>query len=152
MDGEISFQNNNINSGNIQSENTKPRVHYPPQSRRTPMRSNNPNPGMQAPPFMGSLVLIGVIIFFIGSITVQTVPLIDSDDFDSYDEFRDSMNLRNAIGRILNWIGCMIIATPLYYLGVNGNLDWKVRASMLSTATALVISTMIVTLFFSFSM
>jgi len=77
------------------------------------------------------------------------------DDWDAWDkEYEKYMDLiRNliGIGKIFNWIGAMVICIPLYVLGIsNAKLDWKVRASMLSAATALVVATMIVTMFVTY--
>ncbi|UCG68969.1 MAG: hypothetical protein JSV09_14460 [Thermoplasmata archaeon] len=106
----------------------------------------------------GKMVLMGVILFFIGAILAQTTVLIgdpNEEDYDDWEDYlkavEDTRDLRRnlvGIGRILNWFGTMIIALPLYVIGISSDkLDWKVRASMLSAATALVIATMIVTMF-----
>ena len=61
------------------------------------------------------------------------------------------MRLLIGFGKILGWIGILIIAMPLYVIGISSErLDWKVRATMLSSATALIIATMVVSIFFSF--
>ena len=81
----------------------------------------------------------------------------DSDDYDNSDDylealegFRDLRMYLSGFGRILNWVGAMVIAIPLYVIGMsNERLDWKVRGSMLSAGTALIIATMIVTMFTS---
>ena len=122
------------------------------------MPPHDPGSGMIRPRGAGVIVLLGVIIFFVGAILVQSTMLIeapDSDDYDDFDDYvddrdayEDQMRNLNGSGRILNWVGAMIIALPLYVVGTSAEkLDWKVRASMLSAGTALVISTMIVSLF-----
>lgn len=109
----------------------------------------------------GKLVIIGVLIFFIGSILVQTTVILKEPDYEDYDDPEDFANAiegyqdlkRNlfGFGKILNWVGAMIIALPLYVIGISSEkLDWKIRASMLSAATALIIATMIVTMFIAF--
>jgi hypothetical protein len=108
----------------------------------------------------GKLVLVGVIMFFIGTIFVQATSMLDYPDSDDYDNsedyyeavegYQDSKRFLSGFGRILNWIGAMVIAIPLYVIGMSSEkLDWKIRASMLSAGTALVIATMIVTMFTS---
>lgn len=137
--------------------------YIPPPPASTPVPSiPTPQPvkteQMIQPRTAGNLVLIGVIIFFIGAILVQSTVILkapDSDDYDDYEEYYDALEgyqdlKRNlfGLGRIINWVGAMIIALPLYVIGISSErLDWKVRASMLSAATALVIATMIVTMF-----
>jgi hypothetical protein len=113
---------------------------------------------MMKPSGAGKLIVLGVILFFVGVILVQSTVLLtppDYDDFDNpddyYEELDANQNLRRTLfgfGRIINWVGVMIISIPLYILGVTSKgLDWKVKASMLSAATALVIATMIVSMF-----
>jgi uncharacterized membrane protein len=114
---------------------------------------------MIQPRSAGKIVLMGVILFFIGAVLVQTAILVESPDYDDYEddpdgydkareEYEDTVRNLIGIGRILNWIGAMIIALPLYMIGISSErLDWKIRASMLSAGTALVIATMVVTMF-----
>ncbi len=101
----------------------------------------------------GMLVLIGVILFFVGTIIVQSSTLVEPPDPFDDDEREDYNNLiRNLIGcgKIFTWIGAMVIVLPLYIIGItHEKLDWKIRASMLTTATTIVVATMIVTMFFS---
>ena len=115
-------------------------------------------PLLVRPKIAGFIVLLGVLIFFIGAIILQSSTLAeypDHDDFDDSDDYQkavedyhDSIRVRSGGGRILNWVGAMIIALPLYIIGISSeDIDWKVRASMLSAGTALVIATMVVTMF-----
>jgi uncharacterized membrane protein len=112
----------------------------------------------------GIVVLVGVIIFFVGAILLQTATIIESperEDFEDDDDPGEAYNdadetyddtIRNlyGIGKMLNWVGVMIIVLPLYLIGITGDeMDWKVRASMLSAGTALIITTMIMLLFTS---
>ena len=121
---------------------------------------------MIKPRVAGILVLLGVLIFFVGAILVQAVTLLESPEYEdfeddddpseSYDkaqeEHEDTQRSLLGSGRILNWVGAMIIALPLYVIGLSSDkIDWKIRASMLSAGTALVIATMIVTMFSTFS-
>jgi hypothetical protein len=117
----------------------------------------------------GMIVLLGVLIFFVGAILLQSVSLLEQpewedfeDDEKDYDEieedyddamegYEDAARNLYGIGRILNWVGGMFIVLPLYMMGItNDNLDWKIRASMLSTSTAIVITVIVVTLFNGF--
>jgi len=92
---------------------------------------------------------IGVLLFFIGTIIVQSAFFINRGDTNYTDYYTLLRNIM-GVGKILNWFGAMIISMPLYITGIsNDNLDWKVRASMLSTATAIVVATLIVTMFIS---
>jgi hypothetical protein len=113
----------------------------------------------------GMIVLMGVLIFFVGAILLQSATLLDTPDIDDFDDdedgyekyldaiegYQDTIRTLMGVGRILNWVGAMFIVLPLYVMGITSdNLDWKVRASMLSTATAIVIAVMVVTMFFGF--
>jgi hypothetical protein len=114
---------------------------------------------MIRPRIAGIIVLVGIVIFFIGSILVQSATLIEAPDWEDYDDdpddyddavedYEDSIRGLVGGGRILNWIGTMIIVLPLYVIGLSSErLDWKIRASMMGSATALVIATMVVTMF-----
>ena len=124
---------------------------------------------MMRPRAAGVIVLLGVIIFFVGTILLQSTTLLERPDppeWDDYDgdtdayndayksyeddveDWEDMSRSLHGIGKILNWVGAMIIVLPLYLIGIGSEkIDWKVRASMLSAATAIVIVTMIVTLF-----
>ncbi len=115
------------------------------------------------------IVIIGVLLFFIGSIILQTSLIVEppeSEDFDhiddweerdkkeekAYENYDDTMRNMVGVGKVLNWVGSMFIVLPLYFIGIsNQELDWKVRASMLSTATAIVIAVIIVTMFYGMS-
>jgi len=128
----------------------------PPPAKRMP----DPTRGMINPRVAGMIVLFGVLIFFVGAIILQSATIIKSPDYDDYDDsddydkaredYYDSIRNLSGGGRILNWVGAMIIALPLYIIGISSEeMDWKVRASMLSAGTALVIATMVVTMFVS---
>lgn len=98
-----------------------------------------------------SIILTGVILFFVGAIIFQSIWLMNIEDYDSYQDFNNDLKGKAGFGRILSWIGALLIVFPLYLIGViSDSLDWKVRASMLSTATAIVIATLIVTMFITF--
>lgn len=93
---------------------------------------------------------IGVLLFFVGTIIVQSSFFISRGDMN-YTDYSNLLRNIMGVGRILNWFGAMIISLPLYITGIsNDNLDWKVRASMLSTATGIVVATMVMTMFISF--
>ena len=100
----------------------------------------------------GGIVLIGVLIFFIGAILAQSSTIIERpNDYEDYESYYDLVRNMLGFGKILNWLGAMIIALPLYVTGItNSRIDWKVRATMVSTATTIVVATMIVTMFLSF--
>lgn len=130
----------------------------PPRPPPRPMRSGAMIRTRQA----GMIVLMGVLLFFIGTIILQSTTLFDPPDSSDYDyedydkyrkeveEYQDSVRIFIGVGRILNWVGAMIIVLPLYLVGITDEkLDWKVRASMLTTATAIVITTLIVTMFYT---
>ena len=144
----------------------------PSQPRPEPM-SRPPRPRRSGPmlsPSAGAMIVIlGVLIFFVGSIILQTSVLVEppeDEDFDDIDDsekrykkeeeaeenYDDTMRNMIGVGKVLNWLGSMFIVLPLYLIGIsNQELDWKVRASMLSTATAIVIAVIIVTMFFGLS-
>jgi hypothetical protein len=112
------------------------------------------------------IVLMGVLIFFVGAILLQSATLLEAPDYNDFEKdgdfdsedyekavesYSDTLRILMGVGRILNWVGSMFIVLPLYVMGITSdNLDWKVRASMLSTATAIVIAVMVVTMFFGF--
>jgi hypothetical protein len=116
----------------------------------------------------GMIVLMGVLIFFVGAILLQSATLLEApeyEDFENGDDwekiqkdyddamegYTDTLRTLLGVGRILNWVGCMFIVLPLYVMGITSdNQDWKVRASMLSTATAIVVAVIIVTMFSGF--
>jgi hypothetical protein len=134
----------------------------PPPARTTVQPIPTPQPVMSQamirPRSAGTLVMIGIIFFFIGAVLVQSTVLMKSPEYDDFDDpedyskeleaYRDLRRNLFGFGRILNWVGVMIISLPLYLMGIaSEGMDWKVRASMLSAGTALVIATMIVTMF-----
>jgi hypothetical protein len=115
------------------------------------------------------IVLMGVLIFFVGAILLQSAMLLEAPEYEDFEDdekdwediekeydnaqegYTDALRTLMGVGRILNWVGAMFLVLPLYVMGITGdNLDWKVRASMLSTATAIVIAVMVVTMFFGF--
>lgn len=94
---------------------------------------------------------IGVLLFFIGAMIIQSIYFVNRNSDTNYTDYYNLLKNMAGIGRIFNWIGAMIISLPLYITGIsNDKLDWKVRASMLSTATAIIVATMVVTMFVSF--
>lgn len=141
----------------------------PPAPRPSTAAPGRPPSGdMMRPKPAAIIAVIGVLLFFVGVIIVQSTTLMkppempDSNDFDDFDKYLDAVKdyekdsedykdkIRNTfgIGRILGWTGAMIIAIPLYIVGVaNEKLDWKVRASMLTAATTIVVATMIMSTF-----
>ncbi|MCK5561139.1 MAG: hypothetical protein KAJ51_11115 [Thermoplasmata archaeon] len=138
--------------------------YYPEEPRRSAPRPQPHPPPLRTkemirPKVAGVLVLVGIMIFFIGAILVQSSVLVEHPDWDDYEddpedyedaeeEYEDTIRGLIGGGRILNWIGTMMIVFPLYIIGVSSEkLDWKVRASMLGSATALIIATMVVTMF-----
>jgi hypothetical protein len=152
-------------AGSTPQAGTTPQVWTTTQPATPTPTTPSPQPvkpeQMIGPKAAGKLVLIGVLIFFIGSILVQTTVILKEPDYEDYDnpeDFADAVegyrDLRRNLfgfGKILNWVGAMIIALPLYVIGMSSEkLDWKIRASMLSAATALIIATMIVTMFITF--
>ena len=95
-----------------------------------------------------TLAFLGVLIFFIGMIIGGLVTFLEYDS-NYYDTYR----MMTGVGRLLSLIGILTIAIPLYVTGIsNERLDWKVRATMLSTATALVIATMVISMFMFMSL
>jgi hypothetical protein len=93
-------------------------------------------------------VFFGVILFFLGTIIIQSTIFIEPENYDDSSDYYNRIRDLTGIGKIFNWIGVMIIALPLYSIGIGSEkLDWKIRASMLTTGTALVVTTMIVTMF-----
>ena len=152
-------------AGRTPQPRTTPQMWTTPQQMTTIPSAPSAQPAkpeqMIGPKAAGKLVIIGVLIFFIGSILVQTTVILKEPDYDDYDDpedyadavegYRDLKRNLFGFGKILNWVGAMIIALPLYVIGISSEkLDWKIRASMLSAATALIIATMIVTMFISF--
>ena len=146
-----------------------------PEPPRTPVRSSMPGPisdlrhpstgDMLRPKPAGAIIVLGVLIFFIGMLLLQSATLLEvpeyedfeSSDYDvtekKYDDARETWEdqVRNlvGIGRICNWLGAMVIVLPLYIVGIGSErVDWKIRATMVSTATAVVITAMIVTIFY----
>ena len=92
----------------------------------------------------GFFAMIGILLFFVGLIILQASAFIQIKSLD------DMTFYRNLIGfsQIISYIGILLITLPLYLTGItNGNLDWKVRATMVSSATAIIIATMIITMF-----
>ena len=87
----------------------------------------------------GLFTSIGILLFFIGIILLQLV------------SFAGDYNLMRyliSFSLILSYVGVLMITLPLYLVGItNVGLDWKVRATMISSATAIIIATMIITLF-----
>jgi hypothetical protein len=105
----------------------------------------------------GFLVLFGVLLFFIGTILLQSAFLLEEparDDFEDEDDPNEAFEEadeayedkgRNLVGsgRILGWVGTMLITLPLYAIGITSdNLEWKIRSGMIFAASALVIATM----------
>jgi len=131
---------------------------YPPAQGRVrnqplPRQRVAPGPIMTAKS-AGFIVVFGVLLFFIGSMLSQSVVFMyanEPDDYDDYDDYQNAIVQRYGMGKMLNWAGAMIIAIPLFLFGMtNEFLDWKVRATMITTGTALVISAMVVSIFNSF--
>jgi hypothetical protein len=135
----------------------------------TTMPSGQPIPPPQRPMYQeiihprtaATLALVGVLLFFIGMIIAQSGTMMaapDYDDYSDYDDYekaltdyRSTMRLLFGFGKILGWFGILIIAMPLYIIGISSErLDWKVRATMLSSATALIIAAMVVSIFMAF--
>jgi len=119
------------------------RPQMPPPTRNiTSLASKD----MISPKTGGIIVMIGIIIFFIGIITNQMIIFMSASSASDYEAVRNVM----GIGRLLSWIGLLIISLPLYGIGITcSRLDWKVRATMLSSATALIIASMIVAMMLS---
>ena len=110
-----------------------PARNYPPPTSRE----------IISPKTGAKMAMIGIILFFAGVIIGQLIYFLSG--LASYDILRDIM----GVGRILSWFGVLIISMPLYTIGISSyTLDWKVRATMLSSATALIIATMIAALMF----
>lgn len=134
----------------------------PPPQGPPPMGPPRPSRDIMRPKIAAIVVLVGVIIFFVGTIIVQSIVFIKEPDIDDYDipdeiddyyddlqDHEDKQTNVFGVGRILNWVGIMIIVIPLFAIGTGSErLDWKIRASMLSAATALVIVTMIVSIIY----
>ena len=108
--------------------------------------------------------MLGVLLFFIGTIVVQSMILVEEPDYDDYeydemdkydkdyDKYQDSIRNLFGYGRILSWLGAMVLVLPLFVIGVSGeNLEWKIRASMLTTGTAIIVATMIIGWFWTLS-
>ena len=54
------------------------------------------------------------------------------------------------LGRVLALIGLLLVIISLYMVGLtNTSLEWKIRATLVSSATALMIVTMIISMSFS---
>ena len=87
------------------------------------------------------LVTIGIILFFVGLLIGQFYMFVN--DYDS-------VKVIYAVGRVIALIGDLMIVIPLYIVGITGqSVEWKIRATMVSSATALMIITMILGLSFS---
>jgi len=81
------------------------------------------------------LVIIGIILFFIGVIIGQ---------FLMFAGGSTPAKVIYVIGRLFALIGDLIIIVPLYIIGITSHsLEWKIRATMISSGTALLIVTMI---------
>ena len=152
-------------AGRTPQAGTTPQVWTTPQPATTIPSTPSAQPvkpeRMIGPKAAGKLVLVGVLIFFIGTILVQTTVILKGPDYGDYDDpedyadaiegYQDLKRTLFGFGKILNWVGAMIITLTLYVIGISSEkLDWKIRASMLSAATALIIATMIVTMFITF--
>lgn len=95
-------------------------------------------------------MLLGVLIFFIGIIVAQATTLMehpDRDDFDDTDDYdkavedyEDRVRNLTGSGRILMWVGAMIIVLPLLTVGISGeSVDWRLRAAMIIMGTLVII-------------
>jgi len=95
----------------------------------------NPSGGMLSLHSGAILVTIGIIIFFVGLIIGQ---------FLTFATDYDTAKILYAFGRILALVGILMVVVPLYITGItNNSLEWKIRATMISSGTALLIITMI---------
>ena len=87
------------------------------------------------------LVTVGIIIFFAGLLIGQMLMFVGDID---------TMKLVYVLGRTLALIGLLIVIISLYIVGLtNSSLEWKIRATMVSSATALMIVTMILAMSFT---
>lgn len=123
----------------------------PPQTMR-PVPVSHPliSRELIQPKTAAILAGFGVLLFFVGVMILQSIYFINRGSDTNYTDYYNLLKNMAGIGRIFSWIGAMVISLPLYITGIsNDKLDWKVRASMLSTATAIVVATMIVTMFIS---
>jgi len=92
----------------------------------------------------GSLAAIGILLFFIGLLLFQSSSFIQMKSIDDMNLYRNLI----AFSQLLSYIGVMLITLPLYLTGItNNSLDWKVRATMVSSATAIIIASMIIVMF-----
>ncbi len=112
-------------------------------------------------PRLGALLIIfGVIILFMGIIVTTGANLIDEPEYDDYDyddlddyqddmgDYQDSVRSATYGGRIITWIGVMLVAFTLFAFGIGDErLDWKVKASWVSAGTALLIVSIIMSVF-----
>jgi magnesium-transporting ATPase (P-type) len=135
----------------------------PPPQQKMPPKPKPVRTGEILSPKAGIvIVLIGVILFFVGMILLQAIYLVESPEYEDFEDeddpqeeldkadesYEDTTRSMNGSGRILSSIGALFISMPLYIIGIGSEkLDWKIRASMLSMATAIVVATMIVYLF-----
>lgn len=87
------------------------------------------------------LVTTGIIIFFVGLLIGQMLIYVDNSDTAKAVFF---------LGRVLALIGLLLVIISLYMVGLtNTSLEWKIRATLVSSATALMIVTMIISMSFS---
>jgi hypothetical protein len=93
-----------------------------------------------------SIVLIGMVIFFIGAII--TTAAINTDADESYeDRYEDSRNMYK-IGIIIVEIGFLFIATTLIVGSIlNREIDITIRKGMMAAAVTLIIATIVLILF-----
>ena len=118
----------------MESVNTNPvtRSYIPP---------SRPQGGMLSLTAGSMLVALGIIIFFVGLLIGQMLMFVE--DYDT-------AKTVYILGRTIALIGLLIVIIPLYIVGLtNSSLEWKIRATMVSSATALMIVTMILAMSFT---
>jgi hypothetical protein len=99
------------------------------------------NQGMLSLTAGSLLVTTGIIIFFVGLLIGQMLTYVDT---------ADAAKAVYILGRVLALIGLLLVIISLYMVGLtNTSLEWKIRATMVSSATALMIVTMIISMSFT---
>jgi len=135
----------------MNENSNQPQTVSPPPipNRQMPQRSMNyPKAGLLSTNTAGIIAFLGILVFFIGILLLQSTGFLEIKSMDDYDLYKNLTNF----GRILTWLGILFLTTPLYLIGItNSNLDWKVRATMISSATAIVIASMVIVMFSNLS-
>ena len=106
-------------------------------------------------------VLVGIILLFVGLLICTAVSYgepPDPADYDaaSMDRYADDLHeYNNAVkntyttGRVIMWIGALLIVMVLYLVGMSDtDVPVPVRAALLTTATAVLVVSMILSVIF----